>query len=227
MPFAHALGFPRFGLRRELERALQEATGGAVPARAALAEAGRESRHRHWRQQADAGLDMVPAGDFSWHDGVLDHSLMFGVIPERFRDGADETDIDTYFRMARGRAPTGTDAHACEMTKWFDTNYHYIVPELRGGPAASAWHAGRCWTRWTRRRRPGIAVKPVLLGPVTCLALAKSRRRRARQAGAARPAAAGLPSSCCSGWPRRGVELGAARRAHPGHGSGRRLAARP
>ncbi|WP_018719459.1 5-methyltetrahydropteroyltriglutamate--homocysteine S-methyltransferase [Arhodomonas aquaeolei] len=172
MVTTHTLGFPRFGLHRELKRALESYWRGDT-GRDALAETGRELRHRHWRQQAEAGLDMVPVGDFSWYDGVLDHSLMFGVIPERFRTGDNDRDIDTYFRMARGRAPTGTDTHACEMTKWFDTNYHYIVPELAAGQCFEL-DAGPLIAQVTEAQAAGYTPKPVLIGPVTYLALSRN-----------------------------------------------------
>ncbi|MBA1149059.1 5-methyltetrahydropteroyltriglutamate--homocysteine S-methyltransferase, partial [Ectothiorhodospiraceae bacterium WFHF3C12] len=173
MAITHNLGFPRFGLKRELKHAV-EAYWRGDKSRAELEAAGHELRARHWRQQADAGLDLVPVGDFSWYDGVLDHSLMFGVIPERFHEGGCEPDIDTYFRMARGRAPTGADTHACEMTKWFDTNYHYIVPELAADQAFTL-RAGSLLTQVDEAQRAGHAVKPTLIGPLTYLALSKTR----------------------------------------------------
>jgi len=96
----------------------------------ALEQTGRELRQRHWQAQQQAGLDFVTVGDFAFYDHVLNHSLRFGVIPHRFGTEQTADNLDLSFRLARGRAPTGVDAAACEMTKWFDSNYHYIVPEL-------------------------------------------------------------------------------------------------
>ncbi|MGK2914055.1 MAG: 5-methyltetrahydropteroyltriglutamate--homocysteine S-methyltransferase, partial [Porticoccaceae bacterium] len=129
MALTHNLGFPRIGAQRELKQALERYWRGEA-GQSELLATGRELRARHWQLQADAGLDWLPVGDFSFYDQVLDLSALLGVVPERFGAVAGEVDLDTYFRMARGRAPTGEPAAACEMTKWFDTNYHYIVPEF-------------------------------------------------------------------------------------------------
>ncbi|BBI64060.1 hypothetical protein HSBAA_53660 [Vreelandella sulfidaeris] len=94
-------------------------------------------RLRHWQVQQDAGLDFVSVGDFAFYDQVLNVSVMLGAVPARFNAQAEvadgDIDLDTAFRMARGRAPSGEPAAACEMTKYFDTNYHYLVPELHEG----------------------------------------------------------------------------------------------
>ncbi|HHJ11738.1 MAG TPA: 5-methyltetrahydropteroyltriglutamate--homocysteine S-methyltransferase, partial [Chromatiales bacterium] len=129
---AHNLGFPRIGAQRELKFALERYWRGEID-REALEAEGRSLRAAHWKRQQAAGLDRIPVGDFSFYDQVLDHSAMFGVVPERFGWDGGEVDLDLYFRMARGRAPSGAPAAACEMTKWFDTNYHYLVPEVVRG----------------------------------------------------------------------------------------------
>lgn len=168
---AHNLGFPRLGPHRDMKKAVESYWRGDSDGRA-LAEAGAALRRRNWAWQADAGLAMLPAGDFSWYDHVLDLSVMLGVIPERFRDTAPE-DVDTMFRMARGRAPSGRDARPCEMTKWFDTNYHYIVPELSRGQRFEV-NARRLIGEVEEALALGHKVKPVLVGPLTWLRLGKS-----------------------------------------------------
>src|SRR3546814_7452251 len=96
-----------------------------------LLETGRELRARLWAVQARAGMALGPVGDFAWYDQILEWTTLLGAVPARFGQSDQEpVGIDTLFRMARGRAPSGSPAAACEMTKWFDTNYHYIVPEL-------------------------------------------------------------------------------------------------
>src|SRR5690606_5459546 len=130
MTITHNLGFPRIGVQRELKRALEAYWSGAHSAQA-LENTGRELRARHWKLQEAAGLDFVPVGDFAGYDHVLEWTTLLGAVPARFAQADREpVALDTLFRMGRGRAPTGTPAAACEMTKWFDTNYHYLVPEL-------------------------------------------------------------------------------------------------
>lgn len=130
MTITHTLGFPRIGAQRELKRALENYWKGQC-SQDELEAMGRELRARHWKQQAQAGLSCVTVGDFAWYDHILEWSTLLGVVPARFGQPVDQAvSLDTLFRMARGRAPSGTPAPACEMTKWFDTNYHYIVPEL-------------------------------------------------------------------------------------------------
>jgi len=171
VPTAHNLGFPRIGAQRELKWALESYWQGRSD-RASLLESARQLRVHHWRLQQAAGLDQIPVGDFSLYDQVLDHSVMFGAIPARFDAGPDEVDLDTYFRMARGRAPSGTPAHACEMTKWFDSNYHYIVPELqRGQSFRLASH--KLFDEVAEAKALGLTPRPVLIGPLTWLWLGK------------------------------------------------------
>ena len=134
MVTTHNLGFPRIGFKRELKFAL-EAYWKGQSSLAMLEQVGTELRSRHWRDQA--GLDFAPVGDFSFYDQVLDMSFMLGNLPARVRDFHGDQ-LDNYFRVARGRsaAVSGENTGCCsgvaagEMTKWFDTNYHYIVPEF-------------------------------------------------------------------------------------------------
>ena len=128
----HTLGFPRVGLRRELKKA-QESYWAGNSTREELLAVGRELRARHWDQQKQAGIDLLPVGDFAWYDHVLTTSLLLGNVPPRHQNKDGSVDIDTLFRIGRGRAPTGEPAAAAEMTKWFNTNYHYMVPEFVKG----------------------------------------------------------------------------------------------
>ncbi len=221
----HNLGFPRIGANRELKRAVEAYWRGdlSLPE---LEDRGRDLRRRHWQQQADAGLDWIPTGDFAWYDQVLTLSATFGNVPVRHRPGVDaaneagesqhdsherggnsherggnshereedgdccqpeaealpeapngpcsNVDLDTLFRMARGRAPTGATASACEMTKWFDTNYHYLVPEFH--PEQTFELSYHQIIEETREAvELGYKVKPVILGPLSYLWLGKEK----------------------------------------------------
>lgn len=172
MTIAHNLGFPRIGLRRELKKALESYWQGAID-QEQLEQTGRMLRRRHWEIQAQAGIDRIPVGDFSWYDHVLDTTCLLGAIPKRFGHTQGKVDLNTYFRMARGRAPSGEPSAACEMTKWFDTNYHYIVPELT--PELSfAISSDKLFTELAEAQPIlGAKAKPVLLGPLSWLYLGK------------------------------------------------------
>ncbi|UFK39659.1 5-methyltetrahydropteroyltriglutamate--homocysteine S-methyltransferase [Pectobacterium parvum] len=167
----HTLGFPRVGLRRELKKA-QESYWAGNATKEALLTVGRELRARHWQQQKDAGVDLLPVGDFAWYDHVLTTSLLLGNVPARHQNEDGSVDLDTLFRIGRGRAPTGQPAAAAEMTKWFNTNYHYMVPEFTKGQQFKL-----TWTQLLdevdEAQALGHNVKPVLLGPVTYLWLGK------------------------------------------------------
>ena len=173
MALSHNLGFPRIGKQRELKKIQEDYWKGEI-SQQALLEEGKKLRAHHWNIQKETGLDLIPVGDFAWYDQVLNHSLMLGAVPERFVQSDILLDnVDTLFRMARGRAPTGQPAPACEMTKWFDTNYHYIVPEL---------HKGQTFQLTCRalidETKEALAlghsnIKPVLIGPLTWLWLSK------------------------------------------------------
>ncbi|MBN3050283.1 5-methyltetrahydropteroyltriglutamate--homocysteine S-methyltransferase [Pectobacterium brasiliense] len=167
----HTLGFPRVGLRRELKKA-QESYWAGNATQEELLTVGRELRARHWQQQKDAGVDLLPVGDFAWYDHVLTTSLLLGNVPARHQNKDGSVDLDTLFRIGRGRAPTGQPAAAAEMTKWFNTNYHYMVPEFTKGQQFKL-----AWTQLLDEVDEALAlghnVKPVLLGPVTYLWLGK------------------------------------------------------
>ncbi len=167
----HTLGFPRVGLRRELKKA-QESYWAGNSSQEALLATGRELRARHWKQQQEAGVDLVPVGDFAWYDHVLTTSLLLGNVPARHQNADGSVDLDTLFRLGRGRAPTGKPAAAAEMTKWFNTNYHYMVPEFVKGQQFKL-----TWTQLLDEVDEALAlghkIKPVLLGPLTYLWLGK------------------------------------------------------
>ena len=169
----HNLGFPRIGHNRELKKAVEAYWKGDI-SQQDLQQQGAELRKKHWQIQADAGIELIPVGDFSWYDSTLDTSCLLGAVPPRFNFSADKVDLDTLFRMARGRAPSGEPAAACEMTKWFDTNYHYIVPELDAQQSFSL-SSDKLFDEIREAQAQGYKVKPVILGPLSWLHLAKSR----------------------------------------------------
>ncbi len=169
----HSLGFPRIGARRELKFALEKYWRDEL-GQAQLQQVARDLRARHWAQQAQAGLDYFTVGDFAFYDQVLDTSAMLGCVPARFRHAGGNLDLDTAFRMARGRAPTGADTDACEMTKWFDTNYHYLVPEFEVGQQFSL-SSESLFEQVEEAQAQGYPVKAVILGPLTWLWLGKAQ----------------------------------------------------
>lgn len=167
----NSLGFPRIGRRRELKFALEKYWRGESSV-AELESVARELRRTHWQWQADAGVAQLPVGDFAYYDQVLTLSATLGVIPERHRDGG-AVNLDTLFRIARGRAPSGKHAPASEMTKYFNTNYHYLVPELSEDQRFDiAWE--QLFEEVAEAQALGHTAKPVLLGPVTFLYLSKT-----------------------------------------------------
>ncbi|MET3106209.1 5-methyltetrahydropteroyltriglutamate--homocysteine methyltransferase [Oxalobacteraceae bacterium GrIS 2.11] len=173
MVTTHSLGFPRIGAQRELKFALENYWQG-LSSRQTLTDIGKQLRQQHWASQSR--LDLVPVGDFSFYDQVLDTSFMVGNIPERVR--ALEGDrLDNYFRVARGRSARDAACscvHAGEMTKWFDTNYHYIVPEL-SADSEFRLDSSRLLEQIGEAQELGVAAKPVIIGPLTYLWLGKSK----------------------------------------------------
>lgn len=172
MTILHNLGFPRMGAQRELKRALEAYWAGQL-SQEELLETGKALRAHHWNLQRQAGLDNVPVGDFAWYDQILEWSTLLGAVPARFGQPDDKpVSLDTLFRMARGRAPSGTPAAACEMTKWFDTNYHFIVPELVPGQRFRIARES-LFEQVAEAQALGHQVKPVIPGPLTWLWLGK------------------------------------------------------
>ncbi len=169
----HNLGFPRIGVKRELKFALEKFWRKDLTVEQ-LQQQAQELRAGNWQQQQ--GLDLVPVADFSFYDQVLDTSFLFGNVPERVQ-GLEGSELDDYFRIARGRSPIDSGCgcvHAGEMTKWFDTNYHYIVPEFSKDTSFSL-NAERILSQVAEAKALGHQVKPVIVGPVTYLWLGKSK----------------------------------------------------
>ena len=172
MPHVTYLGFPRIGRRRELKRALEAYWKGDATS-AELLDTAATLRQRHWQLARDAGADSVPVNDFSLYDHVLDAAVALDAIPARYRNLHDADALAGYFAMARGHQRGGHDLRALEMTKWFDTNYHYIVPELHAGQLFHA-RPEKAVAEYQQAVAAGHAARPVLLGPVTFLLLSKT-----------------------------------------------------
>ncbi|MFJ4870393.1 5-methyltetrahydropteroyltriglutamate--homocysteine S-methyltransferase [Streptomyces sp. NPDC088757] len=164
---ATVYGHPRQGRDRELKKAIEGYWKGRVTA-GALRSTAAELRRANWRQLAGAGVHEVPTGDFSYYDHVLDTTVMVGAIPARHRGAVAADALDGYFAMARGTQ----DVAPLEMTKWFDTNYHYLVPELGPDTVFSA-DSSKQVAELEEALALGLTARPVLVGPVTYLLLAK------------------------------------------------------
>ncbi len=173
MAILHNLGFPRIGRKRELKKAL-EAYWQGQSSESELEQTAAQLRAQNWQLQQ--GLDWLPVGDFSLYDQVLDLSFTLGNIPARLQHLAG-SELDNYFRLARGRSAQDSACsciHAGEMTKWFDTNYHYIVPEVTAQTEFSL-QSGRLLQQFREAKAQGIQAKPVLIGPLTYLWLCKAK----------------------------------------------------
>src|SRR6476659_9221626 len=167
MALSNISGFPRIGRNRELKFATEGYWRGETTADQ-LAETAKKIRVENWKLMQDAGIDLIPSNDFSYYDQVLDTIALVGAVPERYGWSGDQVDLDTYFAMARGRQTDDVDVTAMEMTKWFNTNYHYLVPELGPDTKFSANS-----TKQVAELREALALghtpRPVLVGPVTYL----------------------------------------------------------
>jgi 5-methyltetrahydropteroyltriglutamate--homocysteine methyltransferase len=174
MTAAANLGYPRIGRNRELKKSLEGYWSGKL-AREELLSTGAALRRQNWQEQRAAGIDHIPANDFSFYDHVLDTCAMVGAIPARYGWSGGPVDVDLYFAMARGAQDAkGRDVTAMEMTKWFDTNYHYIVPEFAAGQAF-ALASTKPIDEFNEAKALGIRTRPVLVGPVSFLLLGKTR----------------------------------------------------
>jgi 5-methyltetrahydropteroyltriglutamate--homocysteine methyltransferase len=166
------LGYPRIGRHRELKQACEAYWSGKI-GEEELYKTGVTLRQVHWQAQRDAGIDLIPVNDFSFYDQILDAIALIGAVPPRYRWGGGLVDFATYFAMARGVQRVDLDATAMEMTKWFDTNYHYIVPE---------WHPGQSFQvastkpfdEFVEAQAQNILAKPVLIGPFSLVMLGKT-----------------------------------------------------
>lgn len=189
-PITHVLGYPRIGEKRELKKATEAYWAGNI-SREELERTGAALRRRNWLTQQRAGIDLIPCNDFSFYDAVLDVTCLVGNIPPRFGWRGGSVDLDTRFAIARGVRPkaraAGPDApeacgcaacdpaagtYASEMTKWFDTNYHYLVPEFRADTTFQL-SSDKIFAEFLEALELGITPKPVLIGPVTYLKLGK------------------------------------------------------
>jgi 5-methyltetrahydropteroyltriglutamate--homocysteine methyltransferase len=172
----HNLGYPRIGAQRQLKKACESYWAGKSSLEQ-LQEAGKLLRKENWLLQRDAGIELVPCNDFSFYDHVLDMTLAVGAIPERYRpliDGERNMATDLYFAMARGHQARELDLIAMEMTKWFDTNYHYLVPEFYKDQIFKL-SSRKIIDEFREAQGLGVTTKPVLLGPITYLLLGKEK----------------------------------------------------
>ncbi len=170
------LGYPRIGSNRELKKASELYWAGQLSAEELLA-VGKNIRKENWQLQAESGIDLIPSNDFSFYDQVLDLTLTLGAIPERYNDFAKtNSSIDLYFAMARGSQKNGQDVVAMEMTKWFDTNYHYIVPEFTKNQKFTLF-SEKVINEFKEANDLGITTKPVLIGPISYLLLGKEKEK--------------------------------------------------
>jgi 5-methyltetrahydropteroyltriglutamate--homocysteine methyltransferase len=169
------LGYPRIGSDRELKKANEQYWSGKISADNLLT-IGKNIRKENWALQFNAGIDLIPSNDFSFYDQVLDLSLTLGVIPEQYQAFAKQnTVLDLYFAMARGAQKEGQDVIAMEMTKWFDTNYHYIVPEFTRDQDFSLF-SEKIIDEYIEAKEAGFQTKPVIIGPVSYLLLGKEKQ---------------------------------------------------
>ena len=167
-----SLGYPRIGPKRELKRAVERYWGGRLSADDLRARAA-ELRRGAWQSHLDAGIDLIPSNDFTLYDQVLATTEMVGAVPERFKRLEGLSRLDVFFAMARGYQGPQGDVHACELTKWFDTNYHYVVPEFDRGQEFEL-DSSKPRSEFAEALGLGIETTPVLIGPITYLLLGKS-----------------------------------------------------
>lgn len=167
------LGYPRIGNQRQLKKACENYWSGKI-SKETLLKTGETIKKENWLLQKENGIDLIPSNDFSFYDQVLDACLSFGCIPKRYNKIKNEDQLDLYFAMARGIQNTNIDCTAMEMTKWFDTNYHYIVPEFEKEQTFE-FFSTKIIDDYKEALALGIKTKPVLIGPVTFLILGKEK----------------------------------------------------
>ncbi|GAA5873769.1 hypothetical protein JCM3774_000165 [Rhodotorula dairenensis] len=170
---AAALGYPRVGAKREVKKASEAYWAGKISAEE-LQKVAKEQRLVRWQTLRDQGVDIIPSGDFTLYDHVLDFNYTFNIIPKRFAD-AQLSDLDRYFAMGRGHQKDGVDLEAQEMQKWFDSNYHYIKSEV-SSHTAFRLNNTKPVDEYLEAKEAGIETRPVLVGPITALLLGKAGR---------------------------------------------------
>ncbi|CAK4034802.1 5-methyltetrahydropteroyltriglutamate--homocysteine methyltransferase [Lecanosticta acicola] len=168
------LGFPRMGRLRDLKKA-NEAYWGEKLSRDDLIAEGKRLREEHWKIQKDAGVDVIPSNDFAFYDHVLDHIQLFGAVPERYSKHRLHP-LDEYFAMGRGHQKGNVDVPSLEMVKWFDSNYHYVKPTLQDNQTFTLTENPKPIAEFNEAKALGITTRPVILGPVSFLALGKADR---------------------------------------------------
>lgn len=173
MVLSSVLGFPRIGANREVKKAVEAYWAGKISADD-LTKAAADVKKASWTGVKAAKVDLIPSGEFSLYDHVLDHSAAFNVIPKRYL-GHDLSTLDIYFAMGRGRQSGDVDVPACEMKKWFDSNYHFVVPELSGSVDFKL-NFNKAVEEYNEAKALGITTRPVILGPITYLWLGKAAK---------------------------------------------------
>jgi 5-methyltetrahydropteroyltriglutamate--homocysteine methyltransferase len=166
------IGYPRIGPKRELKKALESFWKGDIKENE-LQSTAKDLRKKNWQIQKENGIDLITSNDFSFYDQVLDTICLLGAVPDRYNWQGDDVDLKTYFAMARGSQTKELDVSALEMTKWFDTNYHYLVPELKSDQKFKI-SSQKPFEEFKEAQSAGYKTKPVLLGPITFLLLSKS-----------------------------------------------------
>ncbi len=172
----HILGYPRIGSKRELKKACERYWSGKISVEE-LTKIGSDIKKHNWQLQEEAGIDLIPSNDFAFYDQVLDMVLTVNAIPERYHkiiSKKGNNELDLYFAMARGYQKDGLDITAMEMTKWFDTNYHYIVPEFKKNQQFNL-SSIKILEEYNEALLLGIKTKPVILGPISFLLLGKEK----------------------------------------------------
>ncbi|MES2745430.1 MAG: 5-methyltetrahydropteroyltriglutamate--homocysteine S-methyltransferase [Bdellovibrionota bacterium] len=170
MTLSANLGFPRMGKHRELKKALESFWAGKT-SEAELRATAKDLRSQAWTLQKEKGVDLIPSNDFALYDQILDAASLLGIVPEKYK-ALPDSDLTRYFAMARGYQKDGHDLPALEMTKWFDTNYHYLVPDIEKNQTFSL-HSRKPMDEFAEAKALGVKTRPVLIGPVSFLLLAK------------------------------------------------------
>ncbi|KAF7332003.1 hypothetical protein MKEN_00080600 [Mycena kentingensis (nom. inval.)] len=176
MVLSAVLGFPRIGANREIKKAVEAYWAGKISADD-LTKAAADVKKTSWTSLKDRGVDLIPSGEFSLYDHVLDHSAAFNVVPKRYQ-GLGLSPIDVYFAMGRGRQADGVDVPACEMKKWFDSNYHFVVPEV-SDETDFKLNFNKALEEFNEAKAAGVTTRPVILGPISFLALSKAAKEAA------------------------------------------------